>query len=257
LAPLLGPSSAAFACYADCILNSLPRLIAMPYTRQETSDVVTLTPMRTATAAVIWLHGLGADGNDFVPLVNELHLPEALQVRFVFPHAPRRPVTINGGYVMRAWYDIKGLGPGNVEDEAGVRASALVVDDLIKRELAAGIAARNIVIAGFSQGGAIALHAGLRYPQRLGGVMALSTYLPLRNTLASEGSSANRDVPILMCHGTRDGVVPPTMGQTSHDLMVSLGYEVNWKTYPMEHTLCLEEVADITAWLQQHLNAIA
>src|SRR5215208_6840077 len=175
----------------------------MPYKTNESAENVILEPAATPDAAVIWLHGLGADGSDFVPIVEELRLPPTLAVRFIFPHARPRPVTINNGIVMRAWYDITGLGPGSVEDEAGIRESGDVVRRYIEEENARGIASERIVIAGFSQGGAIALSAALRHPQRLAGVMALSTYLPLRDSLAAEASPANRDVPILMCHGLR------------------------------------------------------
>ncbi len=177
----------------------------MPYTTHESAEHIVLEPATTADAAVIWLHGLGADGYDFVPIVEELRLPPSMAVRFIFPHARPRPVTINNGFVMRAWYDITGIGPDRKEDDAGIRESATVVNGYIEQENARGIESKRIVIAGFSQGGAIALQAALRYPQRLGGVMALSTYLPLRDSVAKEASPANRDVPILMCHGLRDG----------------------------------------------------
>lgn len=216
-------------------------------------DAVVLEPASPATAAVIWLHGLGADGNDFVPIVGELRLPAKLAIRFVFPHARQRPVTINNGFVMRAWYDIVPGPRGVTEDEAGIRESEGVVRGYIERELSAGIAANRIVIAGFSQGGAIALQTALRYPRRLAGVMALSTYLPLRNSLATEAAQANRDLPILMCHGIRDGVLPASMGTTSRDQLQQLGYPVEWHSYPMEHQVCMEEIADISAWLQAQL----
>jgi phospholipase/carboxylesterase len=225
----------------------------MPYTTHESADAVVLDPSIPATAAVIWLHGLGADGFDFVPIVNELRLPETLPVRFVFPHAAPRPVTINNGFVMRAWYDILGFGPGRPEDEAGIRQSESVVRQLVEREVAGGIAIGRIVVAGFSQGGAIALQTGLRYPQRLAGIMALSTYLPLRATLAGEASVANRDVPILMCHGLRDPIVPAELGKASRDALQALGYPVEWQSYPMEHQVCMEEVMDISNWLQARL----
>lgn len=226
----------------------------MPYTPRQSAEKVVLDPQSPPDAAVIWLHGLGADGFDFVPIVEELRLPSPMAVRFVFPHARPRPVTINGGYVMRAWYDITGLGPDRVEDEAGIRESADVVRGYIEQENARGIGSDRIVIAGFSQGGAIALQAALRYPQRLAGVMALSTYLPLRPTLPAEAAPANRAVPILMCHGVRDPMVPATLGAASRDALQSLGYEVEWKTYPMEHQVCMEEVLDISKWLQARLQ---
>jgi phospholipase/carboxylesterase len=225
----------------------------MPYSTQESAEAVVLTPQSTPTAAVIWLHGLGADGFDFVPIVDELRLPASLPVRFIFPHARTRPVTINNGFVMRAWYDIMGFGPERAEDDAGIRESDGVVKQYIEQQIAQGIAANRIVIAGFSQGGAIALHSGVRYPQRLAGVMALSTYLPLRTSVAKEASDVNRDIPILMCHGSRDPVVGLPMGEASRDVLQGLGYRIEWHTYPMEHSVCMEEVADISKWLQARL----
>lgn len=225
----------------------------MPYHLTESADSVILDPPVPAGACVIWLHGLGADGHDFVPIVEELRLPQSMPVRFIFPHARPRPVTINNGHVMRAWYDIKALGRTGQEDDAGIRESQKVVDGCIEKQMAAGIAADRIVIAGFSQGGAIALQTGLRYPQRLAGVMALSTYLPLRDTLAAEAAPANRDVPILMCHGLRDGVLPIALGSSSRDLLLGLGYAVEWHGYPMEHSVCMEEIVDISTWLQARL----
>ncbi len=225
----------------------------MSYSLHESADCVTLVPATRPTASVVWLHGLGADGHDFVPIVQELQLPASLAVRFVFPHARPRPITINNGHVMRAWYDIKSLERMRPEDAAGIRESAGVVDRYIEQEVAAGIAANRIVIAGFSQGGAIALHAALRYPQHLAGVLALSTYLPLRDTVAAEASPANRNVPILMCHGANDPVLSQDLGSTSRDLLEELGYAVEWRSYPMQHQVCLEEIADISAWLQARL----
>lgn len=225
----------------------------MPYTLQETAAAATLTPSSAANASVIWLHGLGADGHDFVPIVGELRLPPSLAARFIFPHARPRPVTINNGHVMRAWYDITGLARGNPEDAAGIRESESVVLGIIASEVAAGIAANRIVIAGFSQGGAIALHSALRYPQRLAGLLALSTYLPLGGSLAAEAAAANRDLPILMCHGLHDSVVPFELGSGSRDLLAKAGYDVQWRTYPMEHQVCMEEIADIGAWLARIL----
>jgi phospholipase/carboxylesterase len=226
----------------------------MGYTLEETAAAATLVPSSTANAAIIWLHGLGADGHDFVPIVGELNLPATLSARFIFPHARPRPVTINNGHVMRAWYDITGLSRGNPEDAAGVRESEGVVRELVQAEMARGIGENRIVLAGFSQGGAIALHAGLRYPQRLAGIMALSTYLPLRDSLAAEATPANRDVPILMCHGLQDGVVPLALGSGSRDLLTELGYQVEWKTYPMQHQVCVEEIQAISQWLGKVLK---
>ncbi len=222
----------------------------MPYKTIESEAAVVLEPASTPDAAVIWLHGLGADGHDFVAIVAELRLPPSMSVRFIFPHARPRPVTINNGFVMRAWYDITSLGPDRREDEAGIRESAEVVRKYVEQENARGIVSDRIVIAGFSQGGAIALQAALRHPQRLAGVLALSTYLPLQQSLAAEASPANRDVPILVCHGLNDGVVPATMGKAAHATLQSLGYPVEWHAYPMEHQVCMEEVVEISRWLQ-------
>lgn len=226
----------------------------MAHTTQESADAVVLNPSTPATSAVIWLHGLGADGFDFVPIVNELRLSPALSTRFIFPHATPRPVTINNGFVMRAWYDIKGFGPERAEDDVGIRESDGVVRKYIEQQIAQGIPASKILLAGFSQGGAIAFQTGLRYPQRLAGIMALSTYLPLRGSVASEASEANRDVPILMCHGSHDGVVPPSLGEGSRDALMKLGYRIDWRSYPMAHQVCLEEVMDISKWLAERLS---
>ncbi len=203
-------------------------------------------------AAVIWLHGLGADGSDFVPVVPALELG-GLAVRFVFPHAPMRPVTVNAGYVMRAWYDILGLELDRREDETGVRDSGGIVMGLIERERERGIAAARIVLAGFSQGGAIALHAGLRARQRLAGILALSCYVPLATALTAEAAPANRDVPIFLAHGTLDPVVPYRAGLRARELLEGLDYAVEWHEYRIEHTVSLDEIADIGAWLRRVL----
>ena len=210
---------------------------------------------RAPTASVIWLHGLGADGHDFEPIVPELDLPDSLPVRFVFPHAPMQPVTINGGAVMRAWYDVYGLGGVRREDAAGVRASQAAVEELLEREKKRGIPASRLVLAGFSQGGAIALQTGLRHPERLAGIMALSTYLPVADTLAAEASAANRDVPIFMAHGLHDPLIPIERAQMSRKLLESAGYRVEWHEYAMEHSVCAEEIADISSWLRRVLGA--
>jgi phospholipase/carboxylesterase len=199
-------------------------------------------------AAVIWLHGLGADGHDFEPIVPELRLPEALQVRFVFPHAPVRPVTINSGMRMRAWYDILQLG-GGAEDEAGIRASQALLEKLIDAEKAKGIEPRKIVIAGFSQGGAIALQTALRYPAPLAGVLALSTYLPLPGKLKEEMKEANHKTPIFMAHGSYDDIIPLPRAEQSRKLLEASGYQVEWHTYPMPHSVCAEEIAEIREFL--------
>ena len=209
-------------------------------------DAIELETGPRPAASVIWMHGLGADGHDFEPIVSELELPETLTVRFVFPHAPMRPVTINRGYVMRAWYDVVGDGG---EDAAGIRASEARIEALIARERARGFSAARIVLAGFSQGGAMALHTGLRHPERLGGIMALSCYLPLGDTLAAEASPTNRDVPIFMAHGTDDPVIPLHRARRSRDKLTELGYRVTWREYPMPHSVCGDEVDDLSAWL--------
>ena len=200
-------------------------------------------------AAVIWMHGLGADGYDFVDIPPVLRLPESLAVRFVFPHAPMQPVTINGGMVMRAWYDIRPDAGVRREDEPGLRQSQRQVEALIAREKARGVAASRIVLAGFSQGGAMALQTGLRHPERLAGIMALSCYLPLADLMAAEASAANRDVPIFMAHGTGDPLIPLERAQRSYEILTGLGYRVEWHDYPMPHSVCDAEIRDIGAWL--------
>ncbi|MGH8736773.1 MAG: alpha/beta hydrolase [Burkholderiales bacterium] len=199
-------------------------------------------------AAVIWLHGLGADGHDFEPLVPMLGLPRRLAVRFVFPHAPERPVTLNAGMRMRAWYDIVRLG-GGAEDSAGIRASQAQIEGLVERERARGVEPRRIVLAGFSQGGAIALHTGLRHAERLAGIMALSTYLPLPGTLEAERSAANAGVPIFMAHGLHDEMIGLERALASRDALEALGYAPDWHEYPMAHAVCEEEVTAIAGWL--------
>jgi phospholipase/carboxylesterase len=202
-------------------------------------------------ASVIWLHGLGADGHDFEPIVPALELP-AISIRFVFPHAPMRPVTINAGIVMRAWYDI--TDPAlNREDEAGVRASQKLIEDLMAREKARGTRSGRIVLAGFSQGGAIAMQTGLRHEERIAGIMALSCYLPLGSTLASEAHPANRDVPIFQAHGSEDPIVPLARSLQSRESLRRLGYALEWHEYRMPHAVCEEEVGDIGAWMQRVL----
>ena len=205
------------------------------------------------TASVIWLHGLGADGNDFVPIVPELRLPESLRVRFVFPHAPVRAVTINNGMRMRAWYDIAAADLTNRADLAGVRESQGQLEALIERENARGMSSERTVLAGFSQGGAIALYGGLRHGERLAGIMALSTYLIAPDKLAVEASAANRKVPIFMAHGTADPVVHFQWGEASKRMLETAGYAVEWHSYRMEHSVCVEEVRAIGAWLTKIL----
>jgi phospholipase/carboxylesterase len=204
-------------------------------------------------SSVIWLHGLGADGHDFEPIVPELDLGRA-PIRFIFPHAPMMPVTINQGFVMRAWYDIVSSDLGRQEDEAGVRASQTALEALIKHELGRGVPARRIVLAGFSQGGAIALQTGLRYPERLAGIMALSTYVPIAGSLAGEAQDANRDAPIFMAHGELDPIVPIRRARESRALLEDLGYQVEWHEYRMPHAVCAEEIAHLGAWLKRVLG---
>jgi phospholipase/carboxylesterase len=219
----------------------------------KTEAAVIIDPPAAPTAAVIWLHGLGADGHDFVPIVPELELPKDHGIRFVFPHAPVRPVTINNGMPMRAWYDILSLSRMDKQDVDGIRDSERIVRGFIQRERDAGIPAGRIVIAGFSQGGAIALHTALRYPQRLAGLLPLSTYLPLNDRLAAEADSANRDLPILMCHGDFDPVLPYVLGESSAEILRTQGYAVDWRHYPMQHQVCTEEIEAIGVWLRQLL----
>ncbi|MEE3197476.1 MAG: alpha/beta fold hydrolase [Pseudomonadota bacterium] len=204
-----------------------------------------------ATGSVIWLHGLGADGRDFEPIVSQLGLPRS--VRWVFPHAPHRPVTINGGMSMRAWYDIISLDRHGPEDEKGIRASAKAVGAMLATEVSRGVPEEKIVLAGFSQGGALALHVGLRYPKRLAGVVALSTYLPLASTLGAEKSDAGQQTEIFLGHGLLDPVIPPFFGEASKNALEEQGYRVGWNTYTAEHAVCPEEIRDIGTWLRGRL----
>ena len=206
------------------------------------------------TRAVIWLHGLGADGNDFAPIVPELDLDSLPPVRFLFPHAAIRPVTVNNGMTMRAWYDIFSPDLVRQEDETGIRQSEHAIRALIARENVRGIACEHIVLAGFSQGSAMTLHTGLRLDETLAGLVALSGYLPLQDKFAAERKPANHDTPILMAHGTMDPVVAMERGEASRDHLLELGYDVTWKTYPMPHSVCPEEIDDIAAFLQQVLK---
>jgi phospholipase/carboxylesterase len=219
-----------------------------------------LPPLEVDTAAqpeyaVIWLHGLGADGSDFVPVVPELGLPEAPAVRFIFPHAPYMPVTCNGGYVMRAWYDIISLDSTSRRiDEAGIVASRDAVRHLIARENSRGIPSERIFLAGFSQGGAVAYTTALTHPEKLAGVIALSTYIPSPGLLDADSAGANRDIPIFAAHGTADDVVSPTLGLAARDLLIGRGYRIAWHEYPMPHSVCLEEVWAIGRWLAAQMR---
>ncbi|WP_139558761.1 alpha/beta hydrolase [Methylotetracoccus oryzae] len=215
----------------------------------ELLDCLTVESGAPPAASVIWLHGLGADAHDFEPIVQELPLSRLGPTRFVFPNAPHRPVTINGGYVMRAWYDIAGADLGRSVDVAGVEASCREVARLVEREVAAGVAPERIILAGFSQGGVIALETAARYPARLAGVIALSTYLAQPDQLPL----ANAALPVFMGHGTEDPIVPFALGQNSRATLESRGYSVAWHSYPMPHSVCAREIADIGAWLIQRL----
>jgi phospholipase/carboxylesterase len=215
-------------------------------------ETVDMETAPAPTASIVWMHGLGADGHDFAPVVPELALPFA--ARFVFPHAPMRPVTINYGAVMRAWYDVRGVGGERREDVDGVRESAEQIEVLIAREHARGVPAGRIVLAGFSQGGAMALHTGLRHRERLAGVLALSCFLPLADRLGEEVSAANRDVPIFFAHGRFDELIPMARAERAREILAGLGYRVEWHDYPMPHSVCPEEIADISAWLTKTLT---
>ena len=216
-------------------------------------DCITLEPNSPATACVIWMHGLGADGNDFVPIVPELNLPTGHGVRFVFPNAPTMPVTINGGYVMRAWYDILSAELDKRADESGVRRSQALIEELIADQRSEGIAADRILLAGFSQGGVIALQTGLRHPEKLAGIMALSTYLACADSLGVEASAANRKIPLLMVHGSMDPVIPVALAKLSKARLETHGYKVEWHEYGMPHSVCAEEIDDIAAFLKRVL----
>lgn len=206
-----------------------------------------------AEAAVVWMHGLGASGHDFAPIPPELGLPHDLAVRYVFPHAPQIPVTINGGMVMPAWYDIKSL-DARGQDEAGIRRSEAAIRALIEREEARGVPSERIVLAGFSQGGAMAIHTGLRFPRRLAGIMVLSAYLPLHETLAGELEAANARTPILQAHGLHDPMVPLSLAQQSRGWLQRHDIAVEWYDYPMAHQVCLEQIQDIGRWLGRTLK---
>ncbi len=212
-------------------------------------EVIEVETAAHPTATVLWMHGLGADGRDFVPIAQELELSAVGPVRFVFPNAPVIPVTINGGYQMPAWYDILGADLTQRQDEKGLRQTQAAINTLITRETARGIAASRIVVAGFSQGCAMALMTGLRYPERLAGIMGLSGYLPLAATLAAERSLASHGLPVFLGHGRRDAVVPLAAAIATREALTALGYPVQWHEYEMEHSVCLEEIADINAWL--------
>ncbi len=215
---------------------------------------IEIEPQSPALTSIIWLHGLGADGNDFVPIIPHLNLPPSCATRFIFPHAPHRPVTINNGAVMPAWYDISAAGFTQREDNEGIRSAETIVRHFIEQEINRGIAPENIVLAGFSQGGALALHTGLRYEKRLAGIMALSTYLPLQLALKTEREAANQQTPILMIHGRQDSIVPPTLALQSQQYLTNLGYCIEWHEFDMGHTVNEEETTTIARWLVHILH---
>jgi len=207
---------------------------------------VEMNPSESVIATVIWMHGLGADGHDFADIVPQLKLAG---VRFIFPHAPIRPVSLNGGYPMRAWYDIHGLDFNSREDAVGIQDSAKLIDELIQREIESGIPAEKILLAGFSQGGALALYCGLRHPKKLAGIMALSAYLPQSKMLVQEASEANKRIPIFMAHGTQDNVVDVKLAEYSHERLQGLSYQVDFHYYPMAHSVCFEEIQTLADWV--------
>ena len=213
-------------------------------------DAVEINPAQTPQACLIWLHGLGADGHDFEPLIPELRLVDEFAVRVVLPHAPHRPVTINGGMLMRAWYDVLSLEFGQAEDRSGIEESEQQLLALIAREVENGIPAKRVVLAGFSQGGAMALHTGLRYPQPFAGILALSCYLPLAELLDRESCETSRAVPIMMAHGISDPLIPLALAEQSRDRLRQRGYTVDWHTYPMPHAVYPQEIRDIRLWLE-------
>jgi len=218
-------------------------------------DCVELGPA-AADYAVIWLHGLGANGHDFEPIVPEISLPAGKKVRFVLPHAPEIPITVNSGIVMNAWYDIASMDFLDRQDELGIRVSETLLRKLIEREVARGVPDERIFLVGFSQGGAIVLHTGLRYPKRLAGIMALSSYLPLDLQLNDERHEANQHTPILMAHGTHDPVIHLKLGEMSRDYLRQLGYSVEWHQYYMEHTVHPDEISDISQWFSSNIKEL-
>lgn len=217
--------------------------------KSELLACIEINPDETPAYVVIWLHGLGADGHDFEAIVPALQLPAALPIRYVFPHAPRRAVTVNMGMVMRAWYDILEMDVSRKVDTGNIETSSNQLKDLIQRELDAGVPSERILLAGFSQGGAIVLHTALRYPQPLAGILAMSTYLPTLDSLAAERSDANREIPIFMAHGKGDPVIPIVHAQNTREQLTRQGYVIQWKDYPMEHQVCIEEISDIRTWM--------
>jgi phospholipase/carboxylesterase len=217
-------------------------------------ETVIVEPKEKAVASVIFLHGLGADGHDFTPVVPQLNQLTQLPIRYIFPHAPLRAVTINNGYVMRAWYDIAGLDRSAKEDSDGMATSAKSIEEIITAELTKGISTQKIILAGFSQGGAIAIYTGLRYPSQLGGIIALSTYVPVPDQLAQEKHEANYQIPIFLAHGTQDSIIPFSWGEITHKRLHDYKYKVSWHKYNMAHSVCPEEIVDIGKWLKERLT---
>lgn len=213
---------------------------------------IEVEPNSPANATIIWLHGLGADGHDFEPIIAELNLPAEMAVRFIFPNAPSMPVTINNGYIMPAWYDILEMSIEREVDEVQLKESAKSINALIDREISRGIKSERIILAGFSQGGAVAYQAALTYPEPLAGLLGLSTYFATKNSIIPH--EANKKIPLQIYHGTEDNVVPETLGQQSYDQFLSMGYAVNYTTYAMEHSVCVEEIDDISKWFQAILR---
>jgi|TARA_B100001094_G_scaffold137874_1_gene133506 phospholipase/carboxylesterase len=222
------------------------------------NDIVEIEINGKPTASIIWLHGLGADGHDFESIVPQLNIPENIGIRFLFPHAPIRPITINGGMPMRAWYDISSLDRQGTQDEKGIRESSLFLESLITREFNRGVNHRRIILAGFSQGGAIALHTALRFPHSLGGLLALSTWLPLENSLKEEvinnKYSQSTEIPIFLAHGQFDPVIALKFGLESKKMLLDMKYSTLWKEYPMDHSVCVEEIKDIGLWISEALS---
>ena len=224
---------------------------------QDNFDTIEMEINGEPEAVIIWLHGLGADGNDFVPVVKQLDIIRNKGVRFVFPHAPYRSVTINGGMTMRAWYDVMTLDRNGIQDELGIQKSSTFLEELIQREYDRGIAYNKIIIAGFSQGGAIALYTGLRYPKKLGGLIALSTWIPLEEKIKNELGKDNSqplNLPIFLAHGEYDQVIPFEFGEISKKLIEKFGFKVNWNSYPIEHSVSQQEISDIGLWLSEILR---
>jgi len=214
-------------------------------------SAIEIAPATPAKRSIIWLHGLGADGSDFVPIVPELQLPDTAGIRFIFPHAPLMPVTVNQGQTMRAWYDIHSLTIDGKIDQTGIQQSMTSVHALIERERERGVASKDIILAGFSQGAVIALSTGITYPHALGGLIALSGYLPLANDILQQASDANRAVPIFIAHGSEDMIVPYALGKAAYMTLQQAGYPITWRGYPMQHTVCAAEVNDLSQWVQE------